>query len=300
MRSIRIASAVLPALAALSMLATGAAPLTAQDAAECSVNVYEPSQLVQAGLTIQRAASAATPEDAKKALRDAMKFLNDEKRLASNPVGAGFLRAQVYVLWLHQDDATDVMTNDQLNKSGPKTGTVDLVAAIDSLLKPVEAAGPACQEQVVQWRQSKPWTDRINKAYQFLGAGQADSAEYYVQRAALLNSESPYVHNALAQVAGNKGDKDAMLRHLEVAIEQAKDDTSAAMTETRRQMSFQFAQTAQEHAVGGAANKDELLKESMDMYLALLKEAPEAKEAAYAFSAASEIIAMNQDSAKAR
>lgn len=300
MRSIRILPAVLPALAALALLAPSAPMAHAQDAAECSVDVYQPSQLAQAGLTVQRAASAATPEDARKALRDAMKFLNDEKKLASNPVGAGFVRAQVYVLWLHQDDATDVMTNDQLNKSGPKTGTVDLVAAIDSLLKPVEAAGPGCVEQTAQWRQSKPWTDRINKAYQFLGANQLDSAEHYVQRAALLNAESPYVHNALAQVAGSKGDKAAMLTHLKAAIEQAKADTSASMTETRRQMSFQYAQTAQEHALSGAANKDALLDEATDMYLALLKEAPEAKEAAYSFSAASEIIALQQDTAKGR
>ncbi|MHB1298170.1 MAG: FxLYD domain-containing protein [Gemmatimonadaceae bacterium] len=288
---------VLPAL--LVPLALTARASQAQDVAECTVDVYQPQQLAQAGITIARAASAATPADAAKSLRDAMKFLNDQKRLASNPVGAGFLKAQIYILWLHQDGAKDVMTNDQLNAAGPKTGTVDLIAASDSLLKAVEAQGPACAAQTAEWRQSKPWTDRLNKVYQLLGESQVDSADFYLKRAASLNENSAYVHNAYAQIANARGDKDGLLSHLKTAIALAEPDTS--MDETRRQMMFQYAAAAQQHALGaGAANKDALLKESVDVFLRILREDPQAKEAAYAFSAVSEVVTLTQDTLRGR
>lgn len=293
---------ILPA--ALLTLALASVPALAQDAAECSVNVYQPAPLAQAGIVVQRAGGAQSPDEAKKALRDAMKFLNDEKKIASNPNGAAFLRAQIYVLWLHQEGVTDLMTNEALNKSGPKTATVDLVASTDSLLRIVEAQGPACVQATAEWRQSKPWTDRLNMAYQHLGAGQVDSADHYLKRAALLHTESPFVHNAFAQIADKRGDKKAMISHLKTAIAQSATDT--AMVETHRQMQFQYAATLQEHAMTGGADKgpvpekDALLRESVDVYLEILQADPMAKEAAYAFSAASEVVALQQDTVRGR
>ncbi|HET8769988.1 MAG TPA: hypothetical protein VFM71_03290, partial [Gemmatimonadaceae bacterium] len=286
--------------AVLFLLTAATSPAVAQDAAECTVDTYQPAQLAQAGITIGRAASAATADDARKALRDAMKFLKDEDETTEvNPVGTGFLKAQIYVLWLHQDSVSDVMTNEALNAPGPKSGTVDLVVASDSLLDAVEAQGPACAELTAQWRQSKPWTDRLNKAYQFLGAGMVDSADYYVRRAALLSDKSPFVHNALAQIADNRGDKEGLLSHLKMAIEQAEGDTS--MTQTRRQMRFQYAMNLQAVAMSGdAANRDARLDEAATLFGELLHEAPASPEAAYAFSAASEIIAMQQDTTAGR
>ncbi len=286
----------LPAL--LIPLVVASRPAHAQ-AAECSVDTYQPAQLAQAGLTIQRAAAASTPADASKALRDAMKFLQDEKKLAANPLGTGFLRAQIYILWLHQEGGSEVMTNEALNAPGVKTASVDLIVAADSLFKLVEAQGPGCVEQTQQWRQSKPWTDRLNKAYQFLGADAVDSAEYYLKRSAMLNAKSAFTHNAYAQIADKRGDKDGLLSHLKMAIEMAAADTSLA--DTRRQMMFQYAANAQQHALaGGAARKNELLKEAVDTFLELLKQQPEGKEAAYSFSAVAEIVGLTQDTARGR
>ncbi len=290
---------LLRALPALLIPLAVASRSAGAQAAECSVDTYQPSVLAQAGLTIQRAASAPTPADASKALRDAMKFLQDEKKIAANPLGAGFLRGQIYILWLHQDGVSDVMTNEALNAPGVKTATVDLVVAADSLFKLVEAQGPGCAEQVNQWRQSKPWTDRLNKAYQFLGANAVDSAEYYLKRSALLSAKSAFTHNAFAQIADKRGDKDGLLSHLKMAIDIAATDT--ALADTRRQMMFQYAANAQGHALaGGAARKDALLKEAVDTYLLLLKDQPEGKEAAYSFSAVAEIVGLTQDSVRGR
>lgn len=280
-------------------LALAARPALAQDAAECPVDVYQPSQLTQAGLTIQKAAASTNPADAAKNLRDAMRYLQDEKRLAGNPIGAGFLKAQIYVLWMHQEGVGDQMTNEALNTKGPKTESVDLVASTDSLLKVVEAMGPSCLPETIEWRKAKPWIERINKAYSFLTAGELDSATFYVNRAALLFPSSPFVHNAFAQLADKRGDKPTMLAKLRLAIAAAKQDTSLA--ETQRQMEFQLATNLQQWAnLGGAAEKGALNKEALELFTTLLRTYPAGDDAAYALSAAGEIISLAQDSAAAR
>jgi tetratricopeptide (TPR) repeat protein len=285
---------VLPALSAL----LAASPALAQDA-ECPVNVYTPILLTQAGQAIGRAAQLGETPEAQKALRDAMKFLQDEKKLASNPVGAGYIRAQIYVLWMHQPNVGSVVTNEQLGNKGVKTDKVDILTAADSLLKAVEAAGPACAAETAQWRGSKPWTERINKAYTFLGADAIDSAEFYAKQSAQFNPSSPFVHNILAQLANKRGDMPGMMSHLRAAIVEAAKDTSLA--ETQKQMQFQLAQTAQGYAMtGGADQKAELNKEALDIFKQLLEQGKAGAEGAYAFSAASDIVTLNQDSVAAR
>lgn len=285
---------VLPALSAL----LAASPALAQEA-ECPVNVYQPILLTQAGQAISRAAQLGEAPEAQKALRDAMKFLQDEKKLASNIIGAGFLRAQIYVLWMHQPNIGTVLTNEQLGNKGVKTDKVDILTATDSLLGAVEAAGPSCAGETAQWRGSKPWTERINKAYTFLGADAIDSAEFYAKQSAQLNPSSPFVHNMFAQLANKRGDLPGMMTHLRLAIVEAAKDTSLA--ETQKQMQFQLAQTAQGYALtGGADQKAALNKEALDIFKELLEQGKAGPEGAYAFSAASDIISLSQDSTGAR
>ncbi len=284
---------VLPALTVLL------AARLAQAQATCPVDVYQPNQLAQAGLTISKAAQLADSSAAQKPLRDAMKYLADPRKFVNNPVGAGFLRAQIYVLWLHQPGQSDQITRERLGDGGVKTEVVDLVAAADSLLKAVEAVDPACAAETMQWRMSKPWTERINKAYTFLGAENVDSAEHYAKRSAMLYANSPFVHNIFAQIANKRGETATMLAHLRLAIAEAQKDT--ALAETQKQMEFQLAQTAQTWAMtGGASDKAALVKESLGLFTKLLREAPGGTEGAYAFSSASELIMLNQDSVAAR
>lgn len=140
MPTIRVLPALVPLLLAV-------APLGAQQAA-CPVDLNQPAVLTQAYLGINRARqadSAAAP----KALRDAMRPLQDPKKWAANPVGAGFLKAQLYVLWMLQPGTGETMTNEALGAGGVKTATVDLVLTTDSLLKAVEALGPGCAEETL-------------------------------------------------------------------------------------------------------------------------------------------------------
>ncbi len=274
-----------------------APPLAAQG--ECPVDIYQPAALTQAGLSIQKAMQADKPADVAKNLRDAMRFLQDEGRYRSNLVGGGYLKAQIYVLWLNQDDATDEMTLDQLNLRGTdRTAKVDLVAQADSLLKAVEAVSPSCVEDTRQWRQSKPWTVKLNKAYEFMNADAVDSAKFYADRAALLYSDSPFIHNAYAQIALKQGDVPALLGHLRRAIATSEGDTS--LTTTQKQLKFQLATYAQREALTAASpQKEQLVQEALDIYSGILADTPESQDAAYAMQSAAEAIGGVSDTAAA-
>ncbi|MCC7001500.1 MAG: tetratricopeptide repeat protein [Gemmatimonadaceae bacterium] len=284
-----------PALA----LVLAAAPAAAQGAVECPVDVYTPTQLAQAGVFVGRAVQAGESPEAQKSLRDAMKFHQDDKKLAANPVGAAYQRAQIYILWMHQEGIGETMTVEQLNLKGAKGQTINILEAAAAALKDVDALSPACAAETAQWRGSKPFIDRINKAYTFLGADAVDSAAYYAERSALLNPTSTFVLNAQAQVAFKRGDVPKMLGHLREAIAEAAKDTSLA--DTKKQMQFQLAQTAKDYAMtGGAADKAALTKESLAMFTELLREHAATTEGSYAFSASAEMIAASQDSAAAK
>jgi hypothetical protein len=287
---------------ALPVVVLLAAPLRLVHAqGDCPVETLSPAALTTVTLSVNRAVQADSAS-APKALRDAMKGLNDEKKFASNLVGAGFLKAQIYVLWMHQGGAGETMTLEQLGANVPKAQagqSIDLARAADSLLKAVEAAGPACADLTLQWRQSKPWTERINTASTALGAGNIDSASYWAERASLLYATSPFVHNINAQLASAKGDTPKMLAELRLAVAAAAKDTSLA--ETEKQLRFQLASTAQTYAMtDGAAQKAALNAEALGIFQGLLAKYPGTMDGTYAFSAGSEIVQLQADTAATR
>lgn len=291
MRPIR----VLPVLA---LLASAVAPLGAQ--AACPVDLTKPREVSQAADGVQQAQAFMTnPTLAQRSLREAMRALQDPRKWASNPAGAGLLKAQIYVLWMNLPGTGETMTNEQLNAGGVKTAIVDLPLAADSLLRAVEALDPACGETTLPWRYTKAWNDRINKAYQALGADQTDSADYWLTRASALYGASAFVHNARAQIANKRGDMPAMLASLRLAIAEAAKDTSLA--ETLKQLRFQLATTARDHAMaGGAADKAALNREALDLFTLLLAQHPGTTDGAYAFSAASDMVQLTQDTVAVR
>ena len=233
-----------------------------------------PAALTTATLSVNRAVQADSAS-APKALRDAMKALSDEKKFASNLVGAGFLKAQIYVLWMHQGGTGETMTLEQLGASFPRGQGGQTVDSRGRRIRssPRWKRRAACADLTLQWRQSKPWTERINKAYTAFGAGNIDSASYWTERASLLYATSPFVYNIKAQLASARGDTPTMLAQLRLAVAAAAKDTSLA--ETEKQLRFQLASTAQTYAMtGGAAQKAELNAEALEIFQGLLEKYP--------------------------
>jgi tetratricopeptide (TPR) repeat protein len=287
-----------PALTAFALLVAALLPSSAraQDAATCSVDLFKPTQLAQATVLIQRAAEAPEGQPAASALRDAMRLLQDDRRFASNTLGLAFARAQIYILWLHQEEEPrEQMTPSELNAGRDRTTQIDLAASADSLLTVVEAAAPECATDIDRWRQSKPWSDRIGTAYNFLEANQLDSAELYAQKAFQLDRRSPFIYNAFAQIAARRGDGDALRTNLEKAIMLADRDT--ALVETTRQLRTQYATSLQEAAMNSTdvAERNRMLGTAARTFLRIGQEAPEDPNGPAFISASLDIAMLVQD-----
>lgn len=282
--------------AAALLVASLPSGLGAQDAATCSVDIFKPAQLAQATILIQRAAEAAEGEPAAKALRDAMRLLQDDRRFASNPLGLAFARAQIYILWLHQEaEPREEMSLADLNAGRDRNTMVNLAATADSLLTVVETAAPECAGDIDRWRQSKPWSDRIGATYGFLEANELDSAEFYAKKAYQLDRRSPFIYNAFAQIAARRGDGAALRSNLEKAIALADRDT--ALVETARQLRTQYGTSMQEAAMSESdpAERNRMLGIAARTFLRIGQEAPEDPNGPAFISATLDIAMLMQD-----
>ncbi len=282
----------IPALASVLALALPVAA-TAQ---ECAIDLNQPTQLFTAGIAIQRAAGDPNAEATPRALRDAARFLQDPRRFESNPMGFAFVKAQIFILWLHRDDVTPTMTLADLNLGRDRNVSIDLVGAADSLLTTIETAMPACAAETQRWRQSKPWNDRIAAAYRLLNANEIDSAEHYAREAGRLDRSSPFLYNAYAQVAIKRAQQEKGLAYLDTAITLTATDTSLA--DTRRQMRIQYASILQEW--GGSLEDVEARKAALGrasaLFLALAHESPDHADTPMFVSVGLDVAMLIQDS----
>lgn len=293
-RPCRLQRAAIALLVALAVLVP-TARLEAQAADGCSVDLFKPAQLAQAMVFVQRAAEATEPVAATRALRDAMRLLQDDRRFTANPLGLAYARAQIYMLWMHQKDAPAAMTPAELNSGRDRTTQIPLAATTDSLFSVVERAAPECEADIDRWRQSKPWSELIGTAYRFLGENAIDSADVYARRAMQLDRRSPFLYNALAQIALRRGDREEGLKQLEASLALADRDT--ALVETARQLRTQYAATMQEHALTktDAGERNELLLAAARTFLQIGQEEPEAVDGPAYISAALDIAMLLQD-----
>jgi tetratricopeptide (TPR) repeat protein len=285
----------LHAAALLAAVVLSPALASAQVTEECSVDLFKPAQLAQATVFIQQAAQNPEGEAGAKSLRDAARLVSDDRRFASNPLGLAFLRAQIFVLWLHQENPPVEMSIADLNLGRDRNTMVNLLHATDSLLTIVEQGAPGCEAETDKWRRSKPWNDRIGAAYRLLGEGNVDSAEVYTKEAFILDRTSPFTYNAFAQIAARRGDTDGLLTNLDKAIELASKDT--ALAETSQQLRTQYAGTLQELAIAKTdpAERNEMLGRAARMFHEIGMEDPMNPDGPAYFSTAMDIAMLTQD-----
>lgn len=282
----------IPALAASLSLAVPAI----LDAQECAIDLTQPTQLFQANVLIQRAAGDPSGEGTPRALRDAGRQLQDARRFEGNRFGYAFARAQVFIVWLHRDDTPATMSLADLNMGRDRNTQVDLIGQADSLLRVVEEGMPECKSETLRWRQSKPWNDRIAAAYRLLSADQVDSAERYAREAARLDRSSPFLFNALAQIALKRGQQEAAISYLDTAIVAAAGDTT--MADTRRQMRVQQASLIQEwgNSLEDLNARKAALTRAARQFLTIAHETPDHGDTPMFVSVGLDIAMLVQDS----
>lgn len=275
-----------------------AVPVVAQQPAAaappaCDVDQMSPGSLALAQIARNKVLQAKSPDDAKKAIRDAMKNVFDKKS-NENPLGRDFVAAQFLLLAIEYGG--EVQTRGELNMPGDKNAKIDLVVSADSLLDIVEAAKPLCKEETEQWRQYKPFVERIRMAYDALSANQLDSAKASVDRALILSDQAPQPYDVLWRMAQMKGDDAAQIKYLKMTVDKLEADT--ANTRTRANLLFNLGRVQQDLAdkESDAAKKAALYKAATDAYIEVIEKYPGGEEAPYAVNGAAVAWAMSKDS----
>ena len=104
-RFLRAVSLATIAMPLLPLAAQNPPAAAAQQPAACEIDIMQPSPLSIAYLQRQKVIGATKPEDALKAIRDAMKALSDDRN-KSNALGRDYLLAQFYVFAAASNIAT--------------------------------------------------------------------------------------------------------------------------------------------------------------------------------------------------
>ena len=264
--------------------ATAAAPA-------CTIETMQPGSLGIAFLQRQKLVSAKTPDDAAKAVRDAMKSLFDDKN-KSNPMGRDYVLAQFFIL---AAEYGDVQTRGALGMPGDKNAKVDLIVGADSLLQIVEKGVPGCGAEAGQWREMKPYQALVQGAYKMIGAGNADSAEKLARRAQILSKNGAQSYDVLWRVAKAHNDENGQITNLQIAADKLIGDTLNG--NVRANFLFTLGQLQQDFAnkKTDKAEKARLQHDAAMAYMSVLREFPSAQETPFALQGISIAMTVTND-----
>lgn len=248
-RSFRHAVPMLGVLApALVAISAPAAAQQAKPAAAptCDVDQNKPASLAQAVFTVTRVQSTTDTAAKHKALREVIgKVSGDAKAAKDNPIGTAFTLAQAYSILAQDVGLANGATRAGLGLSGSEP--VDLLKLVDEQVKIVEAAKPACAENVAQLRQFA-WLNTMNAALNALNAQKMDSAAFYAQRSLIAYDKSPLAYYVLSTAAQSKGDLKTAAGYWPQILKATEGDTSQTAKELRTSTMYNMAATASQEA----------------------------------------------------
>lgn len=252
-----------PALG-LAAVTAGAQQPTAQPAgaqnqaaagASCEIDQNKPGSLGLAVLSITRAQALPDTAVKNKALRDAVKRVNDDQKAPKdNPVGTAFTLAQAYTLLAQDLHTATAGTRADLGLTANATAPARLLPIVDSLLTVVEQAKPGCRSQTAELREYA-WAPTANAALQALNAQKADSAIALANTAVVVNPKNALTYYVLAAAASQKGDNATAAQNWPRVAELTASDTSAQGKELRSSALFNVAAGAAQAAEAAPAGE---------------------------------------------
>jgi tetratricopeptide (TPR) repeat protein len=279
---------VLPLFAILAL----ALPMSAQTA-PCPVDLLQPAALGIANLQRQSIMNAKSPEDARKALKNATKQLFDAKT-ASNALGRDFLIAQFFTLAI--ENGGELQTRDALGMPGNKDEKIDLLHYTDSLFTIVTTSEPKCDAEVKEWRMYKPYMSHIQAGYKAITEGKNDVATAEAKRALVISRDGAQAYDVLWRAAKNVNDQDGVITNLKLAADKLQGDTTNAAV--RANLMFNLGRVQQDFASSAAEpKKSELQRGAAKAFLAVMQEYPTSEEAPFALQGIGIAAAVTKDDA---
>jgi predicted Zn-dependent protease len=220
---------------ALVLSATAMGAQEAATANKCDIGDAMKGNTARATLSFGVAQQGTGTPAAATNLKNVVKLVELPEKSDDQPVARAYVMGEALSLWLNQPGVSATAKRGDLGFTTNPEGTIDIVGAIDSVFRIVEAAKPNCSDNTAYYRGGhKYYLDVANGAINALNADKLDSAEYYARQADRLFPSSPYGTMVLGSVASKRQDNAKAVEYWMKAAEAAAKDTS--YRDVRRQM----------------------------------------------------------------
>ena len=258
---------------ALTALALAVSAGTASAQGKCDINTGSPFQVTSARVYLSKAVSSGGKADERpKHLANSVKVLTENTEKINNQLGRNWLLAKTLYQWTRQEKQPLVTTRGQVGYADNTSQQIDLLAAIDTALTHVENAAPQCADSTGPIRRVL-FTQVYNQGLEALNADQLDSATKLVQRALVVQPNSPIAYNVLALVAQKREDTPGMISNFRRVVELAGTDTSYAGIKRTAMANLGILQINQAEAATGA-ERTRLLREAESSFRTFLAANP--------------------------
>lgn len=244
--------------------------------AACNVDLSKPGQVKDANSALAKAALfAGKPEQTTAAVKEAFaKLAKDEaKVIAANPTGRAMVLGTAYVELASLPNGMTPVARTSIGLTGE--GTIDLVAAADSMFDIVDAAGPGCKDQTEEGRR-KLYAAFINDAVNQYNAQAVDSALALARRGIGIYDgyKLAYIaYNIQGNALQSKDDLNGAVESFMRMTELMKGDT--ALVDDRKNTMSNVVQVMLAHAENLEADaKKAKLNQAIDYLKKILEEFP--------------------------
>jgi len=260
-------------LRAAGALIVTASALGAQAAAapsKCDIGDVMKGNTARATLSFGVAQQGTGTPVAGTNLKNVVKLVELPEKTGDEPVARAYVLGEALSLWLNQPGVAATAKRGDLGFTVNPEGTIDIVGAIDSVFRIVEAAKPTCSDNTAYYRGGhKYYLDMANGAINALNADKLDSAEFYATQANRLFPNSPYGVMVLGSVASKRNDNAKALEYWLKAAEVAGRDTS--YRDVRRQMLANAGSVYLNQAqAASGAQRTETARKAADIYSQLI------------------------------
>jgi tetratricopeptide (TPR) repeat protein len=240
---------------------------------KCDINTGKPFQLTSARIYLNKAAAPSGKADEKpKHLANGVKVLTENGEKIDNQLGRNWLLAKLLYQWTRQERQPLVTTRGQLGYTENPSGQIDILAAMDTALTEVETAAPQCADSTRIYRRSL-FAQVYRQGIDALNADQLDSATTFLNRALVIQKNSPLVFNALALIAQKREDTPGMIQNFTRVIEYSGSDTSFAGIKKTAMVNVGVLRVNQAEAAQGE-ERTKLLREAETSFRTFLTQDP--------------------------
>jgi tetratricopeptide (TPR) repeat protein len=196
-------------------------------AVDCDINENSPRDVQRAYLALAGAPNDTILEQAIASMRPVITYASTDLASGQNIPARHWIIAQAISRML-KAKAPAMTTRGAIGLENNPGDRIDLVVALDSLLRSVEASNPNCADDAQRLRFGEAWLHLYEQATVVLHAGNPDSAEFLIKRAQILENKSPYTWQLLASIAMNRDDFPKAIEYWQKTYETAALDSLAA------------------------------------------------------------------------